>query len=75
MFGFEAFMIQGAFKLVLAVTGIVVSRITLYYIHKLVHESGTPFAEWLANADDRSRGIYYAGQYIAIAIIVGSAVS
>ena len=69
MFGLENVLIQGLFKLVLAVLGIIIGRYTLLWMDK--NES---FNKWLENTDPQAQSIYRAGRFIAVAIIIGCAI-
>lgn len=72
MFGLEAVIIQGAFKLALALLGIIMGRITLWWFDYCFTDA--EFMSWLKESDPLTRGIYHAGRFIAIAIIIGSAI-
>lgn len=69
MFGLESVLIQGLFKLTLAVFGIVIGRLTLLWMDK-----NEKFTAWLDNTDPMVQAIYKAGRFIAIAIIIGAAI-
>ena len=76
MFGLEEFMVSGFFKLCLGVTGIVMARLTLLWMDKTIHKSHSKFAVFIEEtADPLTKGIYYGARFIAIAIIIGSALS
>lgn len=72
MFGIESVLITGLFKLTLALIGIIVGRTTLYWFDHYLADS--KFNKWLENANDESKANYYAGRFIAIAIIIGCAI-
>jgi len=75
MFGLESILIQGAFKLTLAITAILAARITVLWMDKHIERGESKFAQWLNKADDLTRGIYYGARWIGAAIIVAGAVS
>ena len=69
----EAAILQGSFKLVLALIGFTMARICLYWMDKfLVPEK---FTLWLENANDNAKAIYYGARIIAIALLIGLALS
>ena len=73
MFGLESVIITGIFKLALALVGIIMCRATLmWFDHWSSHNS---FSTWLDGAEDDAKAVYYAGRFIAVAIIVGFAIS
>ena len=69
----EAAILQGSFKLVLALVGFIMARICLYWMDKyLVPQK---FTLWLENADDFSKAVYFGARIIAIALLIGLALS
>jgi hypothetical protein len=74
MFGLESILIQGAFKVALAVTAILAARITVLWMDKHLARGESNFAHWLNNADDLTKGIYYGARWVGVAIIVAGAV-
>ena len=75
MFGFEGVLVTGLFKLFLAIVGVVSARLTLFWMDRYVEKSNSTFSVWIKSAPGQSKAIYYAGRFIAVAIIVGSAIS
>jgi len=75
MFGLESILIQGTFKVALAVTAILAARITVLWMDKHIAQGESHFAKWIAKADDLTRGIYYGARWVGVAIIVAGAVS
>jgi hypothetical protein len=69
MFGLESVLIQGLFKLTLALFGIVIGRFTLLWMDK-----NEKFNSWLDNTDPMAQSVYKAGRFIAVAIIIGAAI-
>jgi hypothetical protein len=69
MFGIESVLIQGLFKLTLAVFGIVIGRFTLLWMDK-----NERFTSWLDNTDPMVQAIYKSGRFIAVAIIIAAAI-
>jgi hypothetical protein len=69
MFGLESVLIQGLFKLTLALFGIVIGRFTLLWMDK-----NEKFNSWLDNTDPMAQAVYRAGRFIAVAIIIGAAI-
>lgn len=72
MFGLEGVLIQGGFKLFLALVGILLGRATLLWFDSTL--KNTKFTNWLDGADDNAKAVYYSGRFIAVAIIVGCAI-
>lgn len=73
MFGIEAVLIQGLFKLLIAFFGIVMARTTLYWFDKYL--VNTSFTQWLEKANDQTKATYYAGRFIAVCLVIGLALS
>lgn len=73
MFGYEAVLVQGLFKIALALIGIITCRLTLIWFDCWLKD--TSFTEWLRGATDEAKSMYYAGRFIAVAIIVGCAIN
>ena len=69
----EAAFLQGTFKLVLALIGFLMARICLYWMDK--HFVPQKFILWLEEADDISKAVYYGARIIAIALLIGLALS
>lgn len=65
----NAILIQGAFKLLLAIIGIIMGRITLFLMDK--HIDKTKFGEWLSKASDASRSMYYSYRLIGVMVVIG----
>ena len=66
-------LIEGGFKLTLALAGFLMARLALLWMDKaLVTEQ---FSTWLEKANDQARATYYAGRIIAIGLLVGLALS
>lgn len=73
MMGYEAVIIQGLFKIALALIGIIMGRATLlWFDYWLV---GSKFTNWLDKASDIAKGVYYGARFIGVAIIIGCAIS
>lgn len=72
MFELDSVVVLGLFKLVLAVVGIVVGRLTLFWFDKFF--ANTPFTKWLESANDEAKAVYYAGRFVGIALIIGCAI-
>jgi len=76
MLGLESFIVQGAFKVCLAVTAIIFARMTVLWMDKHIEQGRSHFARWLNNERNGiARGIYYGSRWIGVAIIVAGAVS
>ncbi len=72
---FELAIAQYAFKLLVALAGILIGRGALVWMDRtLVNAKRSNFTDWYENADDKSKSIYYAGRFIAVAIIIGAAI-
>jgi hypothetical protein len=69
MFGLESVVIQGLFKLTLAVFGVVIGRFTLLWMDK-----NEKFTLWLDGTDPMVQAVYKSGRFIAVAIIIGAAI-
>lgn len=69
MFGLESILIQGVFKLTLALFGIIIGRFTLLWMDK-----NEKFAAWLDDTDPMVQAVYKSGRFIAVAIIIGAAI-
>lgn len=75
MLGFETFIITGLFKLMLGVIGIIMGRFTLKLMDAHIDSGQSNFAIWLNNeATNTAKGVYYGARFIAVAIIIGSAI-
>jgi len=69
----ESFILQILFKLTALVLGIVAARLVLLWMDtKLVPEA---FKEWIDNADDFTKAVYYGLRIIGICMLVGLALS
>lgn len=69
----EAAFLQGSFKLVLALIGFLMARICLYWMDK--HFVPKKFTLWLEEANDISKAVYFGARIIAIALLIGLALS
>ena len=74
MFGLEEIIVQGGFKVALAVTAIFAARFTVLWMDSHVDKGESRFAQWLNSADDLTKGIYYGSRWIGVAIICAGAV-
>lgn len=74
MFGLESIIVQGGFKVALAITAILAARFTVLWMDNHVDRNESRFAQWLNQADNLTRGIYYGSRWIGVAIIVAGAV-
>lgn len=72
---FEGMILQGLFKIFLAIFGILAGRLTLTWMDKTVDNSESNFSTWLRNANDQTKGIYYGARIIAICIVIAGAIS
>jgi hypothetical protein len=76
MLGLESVLITGLFKLALALLGIIMCRVALFWFDCFFKD--THFTAWQENIDVKSKalynGLYHSGRFIAIAIIVGCAI-
>ena len=70
----EMALIQGVFKILLALSGIVLGRLTLMWMDENGSTEST-FGAWLSQADDTAKAIYYAGRLVFAGLIVGAALS
>ena len=70
----ETVLMQGGFKLALALAGIIMGRLSLVWMDQATHKSQSHFGKWITEADDQSSAIYYAGRLIFVGLIVGAAI-
>ena len=71
----ESALLQGAFKMCLAVIGLLMARLGLLWMDR--HFTHNKLTEWLNNEKtaDVAIGIYYGCRIIAVAIVIGLAIS
>lgn len=70
MFGIENVLVQGVFKIVLAVLGLLSARAALIWMDR-----DEKFISWLDIQEPKYQVAYRIGRFIAIAFVVGSAIS
>ena len=68
-----AVVVQGLFKIFLAVIGICVGRYTLYLMDNKIEASN--FGKWLETANDHAKGVYYGARIISVMLVIGFAFS
>lgn len=77
MFGigamFETAILEGLFKLSLALLGLILARLLLIWMDRNLVSN--QFREWLEKANDQARATYYSGRLIAVCLLVGLALS
>ena len=73
MFGVEAILVQGLFKLSIALLGIILGRATLMWFDYWLGNS--TFTRWLDGATDNAKAIYYSGRFIGVSLIIGFSLS
>ncbi len=73
MFGIEAVAIELFFKLTVALFALVGVRFALMWFDRIV--GVTPFREWINDADDMAKAVYYGLRFVAVCILVGLALS
>ena len=69
----EVALLQGSFKLILALIGFVMARLCLYWMDK--HFLSENFISWLEETNDISKAVYYGARIIAVALLIGLALS
>lgn len=70
---FEAIIIQGLFKLTIAIIGVVIARLTLVWMDRFYIDS--KFNKWLEATSDENKISYYGYRLIAVMLLVGLALS
>lgn len=70
---FEAAILQGLFKLSLAILGLFMIRLSSVWMDKYLVPSD--FKNWLEKANDNARALYYGLRMLALCILVGLAIS
>ena len=73
MFGFEAVVIELVFKLTVALFAMVGVRFGLMWFDKIIGVH--PFSEWINDADDMPKAVYYGLRFVAVCLLVGLALS
>jgi hypothetical protein len=66
-------IIQGAFKLTLAATAIVVARLTLKWLDWSIEDDS--FQQTLKTAEPHSKMLYFAARFLGVCLIIGLAIS
>jgi len=66
-------IIQGAFKLCLAASAILVARFTLMWFDHTIEDDS--FAQTLKHAEPHSKMLYFAARFLGVCIVVGLALS
>lgn len=69
----ETAIAQGLFKIFLALVGIGFGRLTLFWMDNLIEKRETNFSNWIKQAGDNAKALYYGLRFIAVAIIIGCA--
>ena len=69
----ETAILQGLFKLTLAIIGFLMARICLYWMDKYFVPQ--KFTLWMDNANDNAKAIYFGARIIAVALLIGLALS
>ncbi|MCP4526675.1 MAG: hypothetical protein GY833_12295 [Aestuariibacter sp.] len=69
----ETAIAQGLFKICLALVGIGFGRLALFWMDNLIEKRETTFSNWIKQAGDNAKAIYYAGRFLAISVIIGCA--
>ena len=70
MFGLESVLIQGLFKITLAIFGLLAARATLIWMDK-----DEKFISWLDQQHPKYQVYYRIGRFAAVAFVVGAAIS
>ena len=70
---FEAAILQGLFKLTLAMLGLIMLRISSVWMDKYLVPS--EFKNWLEKSSDEARALYYGLRMLALCLLVGLALS
>ena len=66
-------VIQGAFKLTLAATAIIVARLTLKWLDWSIEDDS--FAQTLKTASPPEKMHYFAARFLGVCLIIGLAIS
>lgn len=69
----EAAILQGLFKLSLALIGLIMARLSAGWMDKYLVPS--EFKKWLKESSDEARALYYGLRMLALCILVGLAIS
>lgn len=69
----ETALLQGSYKLILALIGLMMGRLCLYWFDK--YFLSKIFTKWLDDANDEAKAIYYGSRFMAVCLLVGLALS
>ena len=69
----EQALLQGSYKIILAMIGLMMGRLCLYWFDK--YFLSVNFTQWLENANDEAKAIYYGSRFMAVCLLVGLALS
>ncbi len=69
----ETAIAQGLFKICLALVGIGFGRLALFWMDNLIEKQETTFSNWIKQAGDNAKALYFGMRFLAIAIILGCA--
>lgn len=69
----EAVIVQGLFKLALALIGVLGARLVLKWMDKFLVNGA--FDIWLKGASDNAKAHYYGYRIIAVCLLIGFAIS
>ena len=73
MFGLEAVVIELFFKLTVALFAMVGVRFGLMWFDRIIGVK--PFREWINDASDMAKAVYYGLRFLAVCLLVGLALS
>ncbi len=69
----EQAILQGLFKIILVLIGLVMGRLCLYWFDK--YFLSEKFTKWLEGATDEAKAMYYGSRFMAVCLLVGLALS
>ena len=73
MFGLEAVVIELLLKLTVALLALVGVRFALMWFDRILGVAS--FKDWINDADDMAKAVYYGLRFVAVCILVGLALS
>jgi len=73
MFGLEAVFVELLFKLAIALFALIGVRFALMWFD--IISQVVRFGDWINEADDMSKAVYFGCRFIAVCILVGLALS
>lgn len=69
----ETVLLTGLFKLTIAIIGFMLARLCLYWMDKFL--TTAKFTSWLDNSNDIAKAVYFGSRIIAVALLIGLALS